>query len=256
MSGRIDVIVAEALDRLSRDQEHIAALFKRMNFQGVMIFTKAEGRISELHIGLNGTMSVLFLRQLAEKTHRGLEGRVRLGKSAGGLSFGYRVERIARADGSFEVGGRLIDDREAAVVRQIFRQYAAGQSARAIASELNRSGVPAPRGLHGATAGTWSFSTISGNWRRGTGILNNELYVGRLVWNRQRFVKDPVSGKRQARLNPPEAWIIEDVPHLRIVDDALWSEVRQRQQSVRQDILQARSIDEAAPRSESARRPV
>jgi len=44
---------------------------------------------------------------------------------------------------------------------------------------------PGPRGK------PWGASTIYGNWLRGTGILNNELYVGRLVWNRQRFVKDP-----------------------------------------------------------------
>jgi hypothetical protein len=31
----------------------------------------------------------------------------------------------------------------------------------------------------------------------GTGLLNNELYVGTLVWNRQRFIKDPTTGKRQ-----------------------------------------------------------
>ncbi len=34
------------------------------------------------------------------------------------------------------------------------------------------------------------------------GLLNNELYVGRLVWNRQRFVKNPDTGKRVARMNP------------------------------------------------------
>jgi hypothetical protein len=39
--------------------------------------------------------------------------------------------------------------------------------------------------LSGCLAGkTWGPSTIHGNWRRGTGILNNELYIGRLVWNR------------------------------------------------------------------------
>lgn len=32
-------------------------------------------------------MSTLFLRQLAEKTHRGLEGRVPKGKSASALSY-------------------------------------------------------------------------------------------------------------------------------------------------------------------------
>ena len=33
----------------------------------------------------------------------------------------------------------------------------------------------------------WNPSTIHGNPPRGTGILNNELYVGRLVWNRLRY---------------------------------------------------------------------
>ena len=32
-----------------------------------------------------------------------------------------------------------------------------------------------------------------------------------------------------SRLSPPEAWIVTDVPELRIVDDALWQSVRDRQ---------------------------
>ncbi|MBU2867836.1 hypothetical protein, partial [Pacificibacter marinus] len=51
-------------------------------------------------------------------------------------------------------------------------------------------------------AGTWGRSKIMGNWKRGTGILNNELYIGNLVWDRQHFIKDPEQQKRQARLNP------------------------------------------------------
>jgi site-specific DNA recombinase len=34
--------------------------------------------------------------------------------------------------------------------------------------------------------GAWGPSTIHGNRQRGTGILNNELYIGTLVWNRAR----------------------------------------------------------------------
>ena len=41
------------------------------------------------------------------------------------------------------------------------------------------------------TCNAWGFSTINGNQKRGNGILNNEMYVGKLVWNRQRFIKDP-----------------------------------------------------------------
>ena len=38
-------------------------------------------------------------------------------------------------------------------------------------------------------------STINGNAKRGTGLLNNELYVGRLIWNRLRYMKDPSTGR-------------------------------------------------------------
>jgi DNA invertase Pin-like site-specific DNA recombinase len=61
-NGTFDVIVAEALDRLSRDQEDVAGLFKRTQFAGVRIITLAEGEISELHVGLKGTMNALFLK--------------------------------------------------------------------------------------------------------------------------------------------------------------------------------------------------
>ena len=62
-----------------------------------------------------------------------------------------------------------------------------------------------------------------------TGLLNNELYVGRLVWNRQRYIKDPTSGRRVSRINDPGELIVKDVPELRIVDDALWDRVKTRQ---------------------------
>ena len=80
---RFDVVLAEAMDRLSRDQEDIAALFKRLRFAGVSIVTIAEGEINEMHIGLKGTMNALALKDLAQKTHRGLLGRVEAGLSAG-----------------------------------------------------------------------------------------------------------------------------------------------------------------------------
>ena len=56
-AGEFDVVIAEALDRFSRDQETIAGLFKRMTFANVKIVTISEGEISELHIGLKGTMN-------------------------------------------------------------------------------------------------------------------------------------------------------------------------------------------------------
>lgn len=243
-AGRFDVLVAESIDRLSRDQEHIAALHKQMQYLGIPIITIAEGEITELHIGLKGTMAALFLKDLAQKTHRGMEGRVREGKAACGLSYGYRLDRQFLPDGGFTTGDRAIDPQQAAVVRRIFDLFAAGTSPRSIAALLNREAVPGPTGA------AWGASTIHGNPRRGTGILNNELYVGRLVWNRQHFIKDPATGKRQARPNPPEAWIIQEVPALRIVPEDLWDRVRNRQTATRHIIAD----ESQGTRPERARR--
>ena len=59
---------------------------------GCRLVTLAEGEISELHVGLKGTMNALFLKDLAQKVRRGLEGRVRQGRSGGGLCYGYDVQ--------------------------------------------------------------------------------------------------------------------------------------------------------------------
>ena len=64
---------------------------------------------------------------------------------------------------------------------------------------------------------------------RGISTLNNELYLGRPVWNRLRYIKDPSTGKRVSRLNDPAQRIMVDVPELRIVDDELWAAVKARQ---------------------------
>jgi site-specific DNA recombinase len=134
LNRRFDFVLAESLDRFSRDQEDTAGLFKRLTFAG------QEQRI-----------------------HRPFKG-------------------------------------EAAIVERIFREYVAGIAPKAIAKRLNQDGIAGPFG------GTWSPSTIHGNATRGTGVLNNELYIGRLIWNRLRYVKNPDTGKRISRLNPKAEW--------------------------------------------------
>lgn len=226
--GGFDIVLAEALDRLSRDQEDVAGLYKRLNFAGIKIITLSEGEISELHIGLKGTMNALFLKDLADKTHRGLRGRIAAGKSAGGLCYGYRVIRHVDAHAEPIRGDRAIDEDQALITNRIFEMFAQGNSPIAIAMRLNRDGIPGPAGR------AWRDTTIRGHAARGTGILRNELYTGRLIWNRMRFIKDPVTGKRVSRMNPPAQWVSEEVSHLRIVDQELWEKVQTRLAGIRE----------------------
>ena len=238
LNRRFDVVLAESLDRFSRDQEDTAGLFKRLTFAGVNIVTLAEGDITHLHIGFKGTMNALFLKDLAEKTHRGLRGRVEDGKSAGGLCYGYRVVKTLNA-GTVTTGEREIEPAEARIVERIFRDFIAGVSPKQIAKNLNREGIAGPFG------GAWSPSTIYGNGKRGTGILNNELYIGRLVWNRLRYVKNPDTGKRVSRLNPEAEWMRKEVPELRIVPDDLWTAAKSRQHQTRHTIKTAGTLGSA-----------
>src|SRR5688500_10786490 len=235
LNRRFDVVLAESLDRFSRDQEDTAGLFKRLTFAGVNIVTLAEGDITHLHIGFKGTMNALFLKDLAEKTHRGLRGRIEDGKSAGGLCYGYRVVKTFSGV-TVTTGEREIESAEATVVERIFREFNAGGSPKQIAKNLNREGVPGPFG------GAWSPSTIYGNAARGTGILNNELYVGRLVWNRLRYIKNPDTGRRVSRLNPQSEWITKQVPELRIISDDLWAAAKRRQEATRRVLASSTSI--------------
>jgi site-specific DNA recombinase len=222
--GGVDIVMAEALDRLSRDQEDIAAIYKRLQFAGVTLTTLAEGEISELHIGLKGTMNALFLKDLADKTRRGQRGRVEKGRIPGGKSYGYNIVHSLKDDGQVERGQRTINEAEASVVRRIFSEYVAGNSPRKIAALLNAEMIPSPRG------GQWNASTINGNQKRRNGILNNELYLGRITYNRQRFVKDPDTGKRRSRPNPQKLWVITHVPELQIIDQDIWDKTQSLKQ--------------------------
>ena len=98
------------------------------------------------------------------------------------LTYGYDVLKTQRADGTLEAGDRRIDDAEAEIVRRVFREYTAGRSPRTIALGLNRDGVAGPRGRG------WGASTINSNASRGTGILNNRIYIGKLVWNKLPYM--------------------------------------------------------------------
>ncbi|HEY0233920.1 MAG TPA: recombinase family protein [Afipia sp.] len=222
-SGRFDMVLSEALDRISRDQEDVAGVFKRLRFAGVTIFTLSEGEINELHVGLKGTMNALFLKDLAIKTHRGIRGRIEAGKIGGGNAYGYRVIRQLDARGEPIRGEREIIEEQAEIVRRIFREYVAGKGPQRIAADLNRDGIPSPTGKR------WNDTTIRGNRIISSGILNCELYIGVIRWNRQRKLKNPDTGHFAYRLNPESEWIRSEAPELRIVPQELWDAAKAQQ---------------------------
>src|SRR5579885_2546430 len=106
-----------------------------------------------------------------------------------------------------------------------FSKNMSGRTPRDIARDLNRERVPPPRGR------AWNASSINGNAQRGTGILQNELYAGRLVWNKVRMVKDPDTGRRVSRPNDRSAWQVSDVSELAIISREVFDAAQARKKA-------------------------
>lgn len=222
-AGHVNLVVAEGIDRLSRSLKDIAAFHELLGYYGAMIWTAHEGRVTELHIGLKGTMNALFLRDMKARVRRGQSARVLAGFAPSSLSYGYSVVRgVVDAKGRNVNGVRKIDETEAGVIRRAFQEYADGEKVVDIVSRLNQDGIPAPGG------GPWGVSALTGNAERHQGLLRNQAYIGILTYNRMRAVRDPATGRKKWAPNPESALTRAQAPDLRIVDDDIWERVQDR----------------------------
>jgi site-specific DNA recombinase len=222
-----DVILVDDTSRISRSLSDAVQLFERLRFAGVRVIAVAQGidtgtEQADVLVTVHGLVDSLYVKELAKKTHRGLEGAFLRGLHAGGRCFGYRNVPV---DGG---GVRLeIEDNEAAIVRRIFEMSASGMSLKAIAAALNAERVLPPRPRATVKHATWAPTAIRE-------MLRRDLYVGKVVWNRSRFIKVPGTNKRVARPRPRSEWRTSDRPDLRIVSEELWQAVQLRQTRMHQ----------------------
>jgi site-specific DNA recombinase len=216
-TGLFKAVCAETTSRYGRDEEDRAAARKRLTFAGVTIMTPADGVVTRVVDGIKAVMDAHQLEDLKRMVWRGMSAVVRDGRHAGGAIYGYRsVPKLPdEPRGELEV----VSD-QAEIVRRVFREYIAGATPRAIAAALNNENLPPPRGTY------WRASTINGHTKRKTGILQNEIYCGRLIWNRCYRVRDPDTGQRIWRYRPEGEWQRSQAEHLRLVDDATFEEAQ------------------------------
>jgi len=165
-------------------------------------------------------MADVYRDQIAYRTRRGLEGRARNGKPTGGRAYGYIAARDAAS------GEREIHSEQAETVRRIFTWYADGKSPRWIAAKLNEEGVPSPGSIWNRTSTRlnakrtrgWVSTAIHGDRERGTGILNNPLYIGQLRWNRSTWKRSAADSKqRRWQLNDSAQVVTQQDERLRIL---------------------------------------
>ena len=82
---------------------------------------------------------------------------------------------------------------------------------------MTKDGIPTPSG-----GKHWNHQTFVAGRGGKRGMIGNQLYIGRLVWNANHTRLNPDNGKKTKRRSNPEDLIVTEVPHLRIIPQALW----------------------------------
>ncbi len=224
----VDVVVAFALDRITRDQAHLHYFLVEAEAAGVAVDFVTE-RLEDTPEGkllqsVRGFVAEVERLKIRERTTRGRRARAEGGKLLVNHRpmYGYRFRDEAK-------GAYAIDPTTEPIVRRIFAEALAGRSNRAIAAILTAEGVPTPRGR----SARWDHSSISD-------MLRERAYTGEARALRYRVVKAK-GQKRQVVERPMEEQVAlpaGTVP--RLVDPAAFEAVQERlrrnkAQSVRRD---------------------
>ena len=214
--GAVDVVVAYAVDRLSRDQNHIGVILSEAEQAGAQLQfvtedfeDTASGRFI---LAARAYVGAVEREKIAERTMRGKTERAKSGKIPQGTGkgcYGYRYNDVT--------GQREIDEYQAMVVRRIFQRYLETRSFSAVSGELNGAEITSFGG------GRWYPITI----RR---QLLNECYTGRFIYRKTKRVKVRKSNgngfTRRQVTRPTEEWIVVSEACPRIIDEDTWQRVQ------------------------------
>lgn len=188
--GRWSIVLTYKVDRFARNRYDSATYKYRLKRNGVRVeYAKEaipdgpEGIL--LEAVLEGSAEY-YSENLAQNVKRGLRFNAEQCLSNGRIPYGY----CKGPDGHF-----AILESEAAIVREIFSRYAAGETKARIVADMKKRGVPTRRG------GQWRDCTVRV-------ILLNEVYTGvyhfgdvRVEGGVPRLVDDETWKEAQKRLN-------------------------------------------------------
>ena len=177
--GSCDVVLAHALDRLSRNQNHVGVLFDEADEADVKLDFVIEDfedtAMGKFILATRAFMAETEREKIVERTVRGKLERARSGRlpqATGKGCYGYTYVPAT--------GQRDLNPEQAPIVLRIFEEFVGGKGCSRIAEELNADGVPTFTGKH------WSPITVYRTLRR-------ETYTGITIYRKTgtKMVKRP-----------------------------------------------------------------
>lgn len=208
--------------RLGRESIETSYVLKQIIDADVRVFLYLEDRertldnaLEKVMVSLTGFASELERERAKQRTYDAMLRKAKAGHVTGGLVYGYNNQEVKSAEGSRLHVLRVVNPKEAEMVRQIFDMYAGGLGCVRITKQLNTEGVPAPR----QSPRGWAPSAVRE-------ILRRVLYKGEILWNQnEKIIK---KGTQTRRKRAEKDWIRIDAPDLRIITPDVWDAVQAR----------------------------
>jgi DNA invertase Pin-like site-specific DNA recombinase len=216
------VLIMSEESRLGREQIETAYALKQITDAGVQVWFYLEDRerkldnaLDKIMLSLTNFASEVERERARQRTYDAMLRKAQAGHVTGGKVFGYDNREILSTEGRRLHVLRVVNAKEAAIIRQIFDMYAGGLGIGRIAKRLNAERVPAPRN----SPRGWAPTAVRE-------ILYRPLYKGEIVYGKlQKIVR---GGTKQRRDRDEKDWIRIDAPDLRIINPQLWSAVESR----------------------------
>lgn len=211
VDGRIDLILTKSISRFARNTVDTLTTVRKLKEKGVEVYFEKENIYT---LDAKGEVMITIMSSLAQEESRSISENVTWGKrksmADGKFSLAYKhfLGYKKGKDGILE-----IVEEEAETIREIYKLFLDGQTARMIADHLTQQGIHTPMGKE-----KWSVSTIMS-------ILQNEKYKGDALLQKT-YVADFLTKRVKKNCGEIPQYYIKD-SHPAIIDPATFDLVQE-----------------------------
>lgn len=200
-AGIIDTVITKDLSRLGRERlgvgHYTEIYFPEHNVRYIALLDNID---TYFDAGMNdmapfkGVINDMYVRDISKKIRSSLIERKKAGNFLGVTApYGYQKD----PNNKFHL---IINEKEAEVVKRVFRLYLEGNGLTRIAQILTKDGIPVPG--ESRDIGKTRRTALYSSWKQTTirRILDNRVYLGELV----QFKRRKINYKSKRRINVPE----------------------------------------------------
>ncbi|MBS6408561.1 MULTISPECIES: recombinase family protein [Ruminococcus] len=224
--GKINLVIVKDLSRFGRNYVEAGMYVQRFTDSNIRFIAADDNYDSlvnsdDLLFPIKNVVNEMYARDVSKKTKAAKKAKARDGQFIGSKApFGYKIDPNDRHH-------LIVDEPAAQVVKRIFRLASEGVGYNKMAKIFREEKVLTPIVYFNLNNPDYFKSDY---WRKEfdwhvtsiRAILNNEVYLGKLVYGKQR--NKSMKSKEKVR-NPKEDWIVVENCHEPIITQELWDTV-------------------------------